>query len=153
MALHRSVAFLVPHPVESITVPVRRRVLCLFSFCVPGVVQPLPEEDLDFLDIAFELDLPLRFLQFTAVRLTAEPKTTHFGALVRLLFHGLLGLQLRRLLRWSSIGAREGFYLLCSLLLEPWIKFSLFLRIFEKPISLTLDYETGKVRKQTTRTC
>ena len=27
--------------------------------------------------------------------------------------------QLRRLLRWSSIGAREGFYLLCSLLLEP----------------------------------
>ena len=31
-----------------------------------------------------------------------------FGALVRLLFHELLGLQLRRLLRWSSIGAREG---------------------------------------------
>ena len=49
-------------------------------------------------------------------------QTTHFGALVRLLFHELLGLQLRRLLRWSSIGAREGFYLLCSLLLEPWIK-------------------------------
>ena len=47
-------------------------------------------------------------------------QTTHFGALVRLLFHELLGLQLRRLLRWSSIGAREGFYLLCSLLLEPW---------------------------------
>ena len=46
-------------------------------------------------------------------------QTTHFGALVRLLFHELLGLQLRRLLRWSSIGAREGFYLLCSLLLEP----------------------------------
>ena len=39
-------------------------------------------------------------------------------------FHELLGLglqlQLRRLLRWSSIGAREGFYLLCSLLLEPY---------------------------------
>lgn len=35
-------------------------------------------------------------------------QTTHFGALVRLLFHELLGLQLRRLLRWSSIGAREG---------------------------------------------
>ena len=51
-------------------------------------------------------------------------QTTHFGALVRLLFHELLGLQLRRLLRWSSIGAREGFYLLCSLLLEPWIKYS-----------------------------
>ena len=50
-------------------------------------------------------------------------QTTHFGALVRLLFHELLGLQLRRLLRWSSIGAREGFYLLCSLLLEPWIKY------------------------------
>ena len=50
-------------------------------------------------------------------------QTTHFGALVRLLFHELLGLQLRRLLRWSSIGAREGLYLLCSLLLEPWIKF------------------------------
>ena len=33
-------------------------------------------------------------------------QTTHFGALVRLLFHELLGLQLRRLLRWSSIGAR-----------------------------------------------
>ena len=51
-------------------------------------------------------------------------QTTHFGALalVRLLFHELLGLQLRRLLRWTSIGAREGFYLLCSLLLEPWIK-------------------------------
>ena len=49
-------------------------------------------------------------------------QTTHFGALVRLLFHELLGLQPRRLLRWSSIGAREGFYLLCSLLLEPWIK-------------------------------
>ena len=49
-------------------------------------------------------------------------QTTHFGALVRLLFHELLGLQLRRLLRWSSIGAREGFYLLCSLLLGPWIK-------------------------------
>ena len=49
-------------------------------------------------------------------------QTTHFGALVRLLFHELLGLQLRRLLRWSSIGAREGFYLLCSLLLEPWIE-------------------------------
>ena len=50
---------LIPHPdVESITVPVRRR--------VPGVVQPLSEEDLDFMDIAFELDLPLRFLQFTA---------------------------------------------------------------------------------------
>ena len=48
-------------------------------------------------------------------------QTTHFGALVRLLFHELLGLQLRRLLRWSSIGAREGFCLLCSLLLEPWI--------------------------------
>ena len=31
-------------------------------------------------------------------------QTTHFGALVRLLFHELLGLQLRRLLRWSSIG-------------------------------------------------
>ena len=33
----------------------------------------------------------------------------------------VLGLQLRRrrLLRWSSIGAREGFCLLCSLLLEP----------------------------------
>lgn len=47
---------LIPHPdVESITVPVRRR--------VPGVVQPLSEEDLDFMDIAFELDLPLRFLQ------------------------------------------------------------------------------------------
>ena len=46
-------------------------------------------------------------------------QTTHFGALVRLLFHELLGLQLRRLLRWSSIGAREGLYLLCSLLLEP----------------------------------
>ena len=49
-------------------------------------------------------------------------QTTHFGALVRLLFHELLGLQLRRLLRWSSIGAREGFYLLCSLVLDPWIK-------------------------------
>ena len=47
-------------------------------------------------------------------------QTTHFGALVRLLFHELLGLQLRRLLRWSSIGAREGLYLLCLLLLEPW---------------------------------
>ena len=50
-------------------------------------------------------------------------QTTHFGALalVRLLFHELLGLQLRlrRLLRWTSIGAREGFYLLCSLLLGP----------------------------------
>ena len=46
-------------------------------------------------------------------------QTTHFGALVRLLFHELLGLQLRRLLRWSSIGAREGVYLLCSLLLPP----------------------------------
>ena len=66
-----------------------------------------------------------------SVYLEAEPpcqfpvfQTTHFGALalVRLLFHELLGLQLRRLLRWSSIGAREGFYLLCSLLLEPWIK-------------------------------
>ena len=34
-------------------------------------------------------------------------QTTHFGALVRLLFHELLGLQLRRLLRWSSIGARS----------------------------------------------
>ena len=46
-------------------------------------------------------------------------QTTHFGALalVRLLFHELLGLQLRRLLRWTSIGAREGFYILCSLLL------------------------------------
>ena len=30
--------------------------------------------------------------------------------------------QLQRPLRWSSIGAREGHYLLCSLLLEPWIK-------------------------------
>ena len=29
--------------------------------------------------------------------------------------------QLQRPLRWSSIGAREGHYLLCSLLLEPWI--------------------------------
>ena len=48
-------------------------------------------------------------------------QTTHFGALVRLLFHELLGLQLRRLLRWSSIGAREGFYLLCSLLLDTLI--------------------------------
>jgi len=38
---------------------------------------------------------------------------------VRLLFHELLGLQLRRLLRWSSIGAREGHCLLCSLLL--WV--------------------------------
>ena len=50
-------------------------------------------------------------------------QTTHFGALalVRLLFHELLGLQLRlrRLLRWTSIGAREGFYILCSLLLGP----------------------------------
>ena len=62
-----------------------------------------------------------------SVYLEAEPpcqfpvfQTTHFGALVRLLFHELLGLQLRRLLRWSSIGAREGFYLLCSLLLEPY---------------------------------
>ena len=61
-----------------------------------------------------------------SVYLEAEPpcqfpvfQTTHFGALVRLLFHELLGLQLRRLLRWSSIGAREGFYLLCSLFLEP----------------------------------
>ena len=54
-------------------------------------------------------------------------QTTHFGALVRLLFHELLGLQLRRLLRWSSIGAREGFYLLCSLLLEPWIIITTFL--------------------------
>ena len=65
-----------------------------------------------------------------SVYLEAEPpcqfpvfQTTHFGALalVRLLFHELLGLQLRlrRLLRWSSIGAREGFYLLCSLLLGP----------------------------------
>ena len=67
-------------------------------------------------------------------------QTTHFGALVRLLFHVSrtswtstscsqlrvvrVPLQLRRLLRWSSIGAREGFYLLCSLLLEPWIKTS-----------------------------
>ena len=55
-------------------------------------------------------------------------QTTHFGALVRLLFHELLGLQLRRLLRWSSIGAREGFYLLCSLLLEPWSAVSLLMR-------------------------
>ena len=54
-------------------------------------------------------------------------QTTHFGALVRLLFHELLGLQLRRLLRWSSIGAREGFYLLCSLLLEP--------RCFNRPFN------------------
>ena len=65
-----------------------------------------------------------------SVYLEAEPpcqfpvfQTTHFGALalVRLLFHELLGLQLRlrRLLRWTSIGAREGFYLLCSLLLGP----------------------------------
>ena len=65
-----------------------------------------------------------------SVYLEAEPpcqfpvlQTTHFGALalVRLLFHELLGLQLRlrRLLRWASIGAREGFYLLCSLLLGP----------------------------------
>ena len=44
-------------------------------------------------------------------------QTTHFGALVRLLFHELLGLQLRRLLRWSSIGAREGFYVLPFV---PW---------------------------------
>ena len=56
-----------------------------------------------------------------SVYLEAEPpcqfpvfQTTHFGALalVGLLFHELLGLQLRRLLRWSSIGAREGFYLI-----------------------------------------
>ena len=53
-------------------------------------------------------------------------QTTHFGALVRLLFHELLGLQLRRLLRWSSIGAREGFCLLCLLSLEPWINKNFF---------------------------
>ena len=46
-------------------------------------------------------------------------QTTHFGALVRLLFHELLGLQLRRLLRWSSIGAREGYYLLKSSVCLP----------------------------------
>ena len=34
----------------------------------------------------------------------------------------VLGLQLRRPLRWSSIGAREGLYLLCSILFEPLIK-------------------------------
>ena len=70
-------------------------------------------------------------------------QTTHFGALVRLLFHvsrtswtstscSTLGLQLRvplqlrRLLRWSSIGAREGFCLLCLLSLEPWINKNFF---------------------------
>ena len=45
-------------------------------------------------------------------------------------FHELLGLglqlQLRRLLRWSSIGAREGFCLLCLLSLEPWINKNFF---------------------------
>ena len=70
-----------------------------------------------------------------SVYLEAEPpcqfpvfQTTHFGALalVRLLFHELLGLQLRRLLRWSSIGAREGFCLLCLLSLEPWINKNFF---------------------------
>ena len=35
-------------------------------------------------------------------------------------------LQLRRLLRWSSIGAREGFCLLCLLSLEPWINKNFF---------------------------
>ena len=35
-------------------------------------------------------------------------QTTHFGALVRLLFHELLGLQLRRLLRWSSTAGARG---------------------------------------------
>ena len=70
-------------------------------------------------------------------------QTTHFGALVRLLFHvsrtswtstscSTRGLQLRvplqlwRLLRWSSIGAREGFCLLCFLSLEPWINKNFF---------------------------
>ena len=102
-----------------------------------------PSDDM----IALELEYSLRHLRagggdcvgrsiarwssfmHVSVYLEAEPpcqfpvfQTTHFGALVRLLFHELLGLQLRRLLRWSSIGAREGFYLLCSLLLEPWIK-------------------------------
>ena len=40
-------------------------------------------------------------------------QTTHFGALVRLLFHELLGLQLRRLLRWSSIGRRARGFAFC----------------------------------------
>ena len=40
-------------------------------------------------------------------------QTTHFGALVRLLFHELLGLQLRRLLRWSSIGRRARGFTFC----------------------------------------
>ena len=66
-------------------------------------------------------------------------QTTHFGALVRLLFHVSrtswtsqlhvqlrVPLQLRRLLRWSSIGAREGFCLLCLLSLEPWINKNFF---------------------------
>jgi hypothetical protein len=38
-------------------------------------------------------------------------QTTLFGAMIRFLFHKLLGLrlQLRRLIRWSSKGAREAF--------------------------------------------
>ena len=50
-----------------------------------------------------------------------------FHELLGLQLHVQLGLQLRvplqlrRLLRWSSIGAREGFCLLCLLSLEPWI--------------------------------
>ena len=64
--------------------------------------------------VYLEAESPCQFPEF---------QTTHFGALVRLLFHELLGLQLlRRLLRWSSIGARDGYCLLCSLLLEPRIK-------------------------------
>jgi hypothetical protein len=71
-------------------------------------------------------------------------QTTHFGALVILLFHELLGLQLRRLLRWSSIGAREGYYLLCSLLLEPWIK--------DDQCSRKLRHTFERVFKRDTRT-
>ena len=55
-----------------------------------------------------------------------------FHELLGLQLHVQLGLQLRvplqlrRLLRWSSIGAREGFCLLCLLSLEPWINKNFF---------------------------
>ena len=83
--------------------------------------------------VYLEAELPCQFPVF---------QTTHFGALVRLLFHVSrtswtstscsqlrvvrVPLQLRRLLRWSSIGAREGFCLLCLLSLEPWINKNFF---------------------------
>ena len=88
-----------------------------------------PSDDM----IALELEYSLRHLRagggdcagrsiarwssfmHVSVYLEAEPpcqfpvfQTTHFGALVRLLFHELLGLQLRRLLRWSSAQVTPG---------------------------------------------